>query len=367
VDSQSRIIAGGEYVLERVIHALRDEKGIHAESLLTCLGALAGYACQVYVRQAASLPGSDPRKFALTIVETRDGSKYCSGDALNRPLAESAYSVWELICGAVQKAGQPPPDLADIFKHVAGTIGGNEFGVPRIPEGNRPRHLPLVYLKDLWPQILPVAQKYCGKPLQLPMVFGLAVHKAIEKMKDVVDPTLGARIAMESAVAMSKVILSDTAPKSARAPAAAAAAAPTHAPAPARTSASAPASASTPVAPLRLTAAAKRRRALEAQQPPSTASVLESLPFGPRMVAIMGIVLVSIVAGAWRMERSQARAAERQAQELRQQQDREGTRYLEQLAREAEARDKLQKMEQPVSMNVGTQDWPSPGSTRRPD
>jgi hypothetical protein len=338
VDSQSRIIAGGEYVLDRVIHAMQDEKGIHAESLLTCLGALAGYACQVYVRQAGSLPGSDPRNFALTMVETRDGSKYCSGDALNRPLAESAYSVWELMCGAVQKAGQPPPDLAEIFKHVAGTLGGSEFGVPRIPEGNRPRHLPIVYLKDLWPQISPIAWRFCSKPLQLPMVFGIAAHRAIEQMKDVLDPALGARMAMECAVAMSKVILSDGAPKSAMAPAPPRASASVPTSTPARSQA--PSSAA-PAAPIRFTAAAKRRRALEAQQLTSTASVLEGLPLGPRMVAIMAIVLISIVVSAWRIERNQAR--------------------------EAEARDKRQKVERPLQVNGSTYELTTTGPTQRTD
>jgi hypothetical protein len=41
VTSQNRMNAWAEYVLYRIWAALQDQKGIHAESLFTCLGAVA--------------------------------------------------------------------------------------------------------------------------------------------------------------------------------------------------------------------------------------------------------------------------------------------------------------------------------------
>jgi hypothetical protein len=85
--------AAGELLLERVRGALQDERGVQFESLLSCLGALAGYACQVSVRQQGA---------ALVAVKTTDGSTYLYGDALNAPLAESPLSVWAFVAKAVQ-------------------------------------------------------------------------------------------------------------------------------------------------------------------------------------------------------------------------------------------------------------------------
>ena len=98
--------AGAEYVVYRIWATLLDERGIHPESLLTCLGALAGYACQVSVRHAGPIP---------------------SLDSARHPLLESPLSVWALCCRAVQKAGEPTPDLDDILSYVSETAGTTAF------------------------------------------------------------------------------------------------------------------------------------------------------------------------------------------------------------------------------------------------
>ena len=69
MNSLSKLNTGGERILEHVSQALKDEDGVRAESLLACLGGLAGYACQIYVRQAAAMPRADAASFALTRVE----------------------------------------------------------------------------------------------------------------------------------------------------------------------------------------------------------------------------------------------------------------------------------------------------------
>src|SRR5688572_8223938 len=188
--------AGAEYVLYRIWATLQDENGIHAESLLTCVGALAGYACQACVRQTAALPGADPRKYALLTVDAGDGTRYLEGDALMGPLVESPLSVWSLVGLAVQKLEKPVPDIQEIVRHVTLSVGTSAFGVPRVLEGNRPRYPALACLKQLWPQILPIVQRFSRKPMQIPVLFGIALQRALEYTKDKLDPTLGASIAM---------------------------------------------------------------------------------------------------------------------------------------------------------------------------
>ena len=50
-------------------------------------------------------------------------------------------------------------------------------------------------------QVLPIAQRFCRRPAQLPVLFGIALQRAIEHTADQLNPTLGATIAMESALA----------------------------------------------------------------------------------------------------------------------------------------------------------------------
>lgn len=171
--------AGAEYVAYRIWATLQDQNGIHAGSLLTCLGALAGYACQAYARHAR----------------------------VDVPLTESPLSVWALVGLEVRKLGKPLPDLQEIRNHVAQADGTNALILPRIDEQHRPRHPPIVYLKQIWPQILPIAQRFCSKPMQIPVLFGIALQRAIEQTQHQLDPTLGASLAMECAVAMSKAVL----------------------------------------------------------------------------------------------------------------------------------------------------------------
>src|SRR5690242_9021641 len=127
--------AGAEYVLYRIWATLQDSERIHAESLFTCLGALSGYACQSYVRQAG----------------VRAGTTRLEGDAVNRPLVESPLSVWALVGRAVQKAGRPLPDIAGIAAYVTHTVGTSAFGMPRVSGEHRPHRHAIVYLRQIWP------------------------------------------------------------------------------------------------------------------------------------------------------------------------------------------------------------------------
>jgi hypothetical protein len=57
----------------------------------------------------------------------------------------------------------------------------------------------------LWPQLFPLAQKFCDKPSDWPILFGVAIQEIIFASKDLIDPDLALRIVMESAVPMSKI------------------------------------------------------------------------------------------------------------------------------------------------------------------
>jgi hypothetical protein len=200
---------GGKEVYQRVLKVLTDERGVHAETLLATLGALAGYACQFSARlQASKAPaGTDS---GLMRVQTKDGRTFYFGDALNKPLAESKYSVWSLAAAAAQDAGcNPLPDLHEMFKHVAESLGSPAFGVPRLPANSSLVRPPEQMLRQLWKPLVAEIAPMCPDPQEWPILFGLAIQHGIGAARSALDPRVSLGIAMESAIAMSKVDLGD--------------------------------------------------------------------------------------------------------------------------------------------------------------
>ena len=199
---------GAKQVNNSLIRGMRNTKGVHIESYLTALGALAGYSCQMSVREALQRSNLPPEEnHVLVVANGADGKKYFFGDALNKPLAEDPYSVWGLAAGAAQKMGAKLPDIGEIFSHVAATVGRRDFGVPRLPEDRQPDKRPVEYVKAVWPTLLPVVKSFCDDPAEWPMLFAIAVQETIFMAKDVIEPGLAVTVVMESAVPMSKIDL----------------------------------------------------------------------------------------------------------------------------------------------------------------
>lgn len=198
---------GGKEVAQRMMAAMETERGIHIESILGALGGLAGYSCQASVRAQARSQGLGETAH-LVRVEATDGRVYFFGDALNGPLAESQYSVWSLAAGGAQAAGCADiPDPAEVFAHVAGTVGSPEFGLPRMPSGHSMHDTPLNYVEDFWPQLFPMISRFCPDPAHWPILLGLAIQDIMSQGGDVIDPCDALKIVMESAVPMSKIDL----------------------------------------------------------------------------------------------------------------------------------------------------------------
>ncbi len=209
VDPRVGAKLGGKEVFQRLIRGMKDEKGVHVESLLCALGALAGYSCQASLRAQAAAKGL-PETAWLTTVATRDGREYFFGDPMNRALATDQYSLWSLAGGAAQYAGAKAlPDLKEIIAHTASAVGDAAFGIPRLPAGHAVGDIPINYLKGIWPLLLPTVKLFCPNPVEWPVLFACAAHEAIETAKGAIDPALAVKIVMESAVPMSKVDLAN--------------------------------------------------------------------------------------------------------------------------------------------------------------
>ena len=199
-------IAGKE-IIAQLLATMKNEKGVHAESLFCALGALAGYACQASVRAQALAQGLEPDA-PFIVVKTKDEQQYYYlGDALNAAVAEGHLSIWNLAAGAAQHAGAKSlTNTMEIFDRVSKSLGTADFGKPKYP-GNPANDLPINYLNSFWALYLPHVRKRVGAPTLWPVAFAFAIQEAIAMAKDTVAPETALTIVMEAAIPMSKVRL----------------------------------------------------------------------------------------------------------------------------------------------------------------
>lgn len=197
---------GAEELVQRLLGSMQNERGVHVESLLAVLGSLAGFCCVDSVLKQATALGRTTRDCGIVDVETSDGGRYYLGDPINALLGETDRSLWALVAGIVNHLGsQDYPNFAEIAGHVAGTLGGSDFGVPRVPEKHRPSDLPINYVRNLWPAILPHIEHRVPLLQERVTLFGFAVQNVIQMGKDVIEPALAGKLVMECAVPMSKL------------------------------------------------------------------------------------------------------------------------------------------------------------------
>jgi len=195
---------GSQAITQHLYDKLNGPRGVHIESMLCALGALGGFACQATVR--AGNKGKGIAEMSdLVVANTRDGQRHFFGDALNMPLAGVQNSVWALVAGQAQQSGCAQlPDVGEIFRHAAESLGSEGFGKPRVPAQHQPQALPLDYLKRFWPELHPRVRQFCPDPAHWPILYGFASQEIIDQGKLVINPCLGARLVMEAAIPTSK-------------------------------------------------------------------------------------------------------------------------------------------------------------------
>lgn len=185
------------FIKERLFELFNDPKGVHVESVFACLGSLAGYACQ----QSALATGGH-----LMTAEIHE-KKYYFGEAINHYLIEDQYSLWSFIGGTLQSEGIALIDVLEIVKYTTETVGQSVFGQPRLPENIQIRFQPQECLQ-LWSpfkeQILEALQI---EPKKWIIVYAITIQNLMNEAKSVLSPEIAAKIVMECAVPMSKLVL----------------------------------------------------------------------------------------------------------------------------------------------------------------
>jgi hypothetical protein len=211
---------------DSILKWLTGERGVHAETLMVTIGALAGFAAQNAAFRSLGPPGTPVPEGALAVAEA-GGEKYYFGNRINgylvRQAGESRYPLWGYIAAAALEAGMAPqkmPDECEMFGHVAKSVGTPSFGIPRAPR-RHPFHLtPRIALEGFWPStkaLLSNADDLLLRGLSIPLhgisveeehwplITALVARQFILMARDTLDPRISLALLMESAIAMSKV------------------------------------------------------------------------------------------------------------------------------------------------------------------
>ncbi|MBM3603097.1 MAG: hypothetical protein FJX22_04910 [Alphaproteobacteria bacterium] len=202
---------GAKEILNMFLQSMKEDKGVHVESLLCALGSLGGIATQASIR-AQNISNSLPETASLSCAESNNGSKFYFGDDLNHVLAGDPYSVLSLAAAEAEFIGAKDISknyisiVKELLVYSTETMGGEKYGIPRLPQNHMPASNPIEYAK-LWPVIKPKIELFCPNPSHWPVLFGLAIQKTLDESKDVVDTAIALQIVMESAVPMSKIDL----------------------------------------------------------------------------------------------------------------------------------------------------------------
>jgi hypothetical protein len=203
--------AAGRTVATRLVaKEIRHGGRIHLETVLTEIGALAGFAAQMSIRKSIIEPQKlDPDEILPEVVTT-NGEKYYFSDTLNWIVFENVtqppYSVWGYVLDAVPQASRASlPDMEDIVSYAARTIGTARFGVPRLPAAHMPRKTPRAALAQHWTGVLQELRACGRKPSDWPYDLAFAARWQMLNGRDRLALPLAATIVMEAAIPMSKV------------------------------------------------------------------------------------------------------------------------------------------------------------------
>jgi hypothetical protein len=194
-------------IADWLMRELKDQRGVHCETILTAVGALTGYAAQQALWDGMVKPGKLAITQAFKVVEAASGETFFFGDTLDSILASMEPknpSIWKIVAGsALAAGGDHLPDIDNLFRHCEATAGTSQFGLPRLPDDHLPSILPRAALERFWPGarlLLALAE-----PLSWPLHMAQAAHKLMAAMRGSIAPDLAVRIVMEAAVPMSRV------------------------------------------------------------------------------------------------------------------------------------------------------------------
>jgi len=217
-----------------IISDLKGPRGVHSETALTMIGALAGFSAQHAIRESIVKTGKLPENGvgtahddgAFVIVKTESRKTFYFGDLLNSYLVPTSgkltifgpgqFTLWGILAAATTQCGAKPlsiEETQEIFRNTATVIGTAQFGEPRLPKDHQSSMTPQRALNRAWPHVQNILSRndipgFENRSLKIeywPTVVAMTAAALLEDAKNVLDPNLSMRIIMEAAIPMSKI------------------------------------------------------------------------------------------------------------------------------------------------------------------
>ncbi len=185
-----------------IINMLKDDKGVHAETLLAVLASVCGRLCVQGIMNTLSnmISGSDPERkkllyatatiLQIMIVETKNGDTYVMGDRIGNEFL-LCYSNAIAQQGDIQK-------LIPVARKTSECVGTEDYW--KTPFDDLVRHSPRE-LADRFTGVFEITYKtYCRFPQERMLAVAFAAQKAINELvvnQHVIDKEKAASIISE--------------------------------------------------------------------------------------------------------------------------------------------------------------------------
>ena len=197
-----------EQLSELLIAELKDARGLHAETFLATLGAAAGFACQMAIRELYGLPGRVNDQVLFLVVDTSDGNKYYFGNFLNSFISEphdGASCIWAVVRDHLLYNKRPVFELEPLFTHNASSLGNPTYGRPDVAIQHLPHNHPEDLLWKYWHVLRYTLVMHKKKPSVWPLTLAMTTLTMMHRASEVLAPEVAARLVMEAVIAMSKI------------------------------------------------------------------------------------------------------------------------------------------------------------------
>lgn len=182
---------GGQEIYANLLEMLKDDKGVHVESLFAVIGAVGGFWCMRsimqgmnaviqsgFVKDGMILPVVG-EALSIYICGTKSGESYLFGDKVAREFC-SFYMT-------AANSPEPPFDaLKPLSVHASSTCGTPEYWQTPFDNtvGKSPRELSEMFREKFFE----IFEVYCRYPQERMLAFAMAAQKAVEHASSVITP-----------------------------------------------------------------------------------------------------------------------------------------------------------------------------------
>jgi hypothetical protein len=209
-DSVASYQKAADAIAEKFMFRYSDAKGaVDYPAVFNALGSLAGYGCQMAVRESFITPGIIQEDTAFYVYKASNGQRYYLSTLVDAQLEGNdkiKTSVLTLVNNAAQESGvNSMPDFKEISQYNFKTMGTDDFGIPRIAKKYTRLEAPVDILIRNW---LPMKALFTANHVDSKFwgwTFALAAHDIILKHHTEFDPATAEEIVMEAAIPMSTI------------------------------------------------------------------------------------------------------------------------------------------------------------------